>query len=477
MSFRVNTNVTAMDALMNLGNTNAEFSKSIQRLSTGLRINSAADDPAGLIISEQLRAQIGGISQAVQNSQDAVNYAKTAEGAFNEVSSLLNDARSLAVASANTATLSTSQIQANQTQLQSIVDSITRIAQTTQFGTKKLLDGSSGVSSSVTNANMISSLTIGGTFGGSALTSNATVTLNSVTAATQAKVSSVAFAALTTTVPNAGAFTINGVTFNATASTTANDLLTMINQASGQTGVTASYDGSKINLVSNQFGSVGKVVLTDAAGVIGSSGAGTYSSTGTDAAASVTVGGTTNVLFTGGLNLNDGLTLTDSDGNTLRLTQGGNVTSGTAVTVGQVTVGSAQFQIGGNAGQTVNLSIGNFAASQLGMGVASGVNLTNLNLATGAGATQAIQVIDKAIDDVTRERGQIGSFQKNILESNIRSLGVAKENLSATESSIRDTDVAEEMTNYTKLQILQQSGMAVLAQANAAPQSVLSLLK
>ncbi len=477
MSFRVNTNVTAMDALMNLGNTNAEFSKSIQRLSTGLRINSAADDPAGLIISEQLRAQIGGISQAVQNSQDAVNYAKTAEGAFNEVSSLLNDARSLAVASANTATLSTSQIQANQTQLQSIVDSITRIAQTTQFGTKKLLDGSSGVSSSVTNANMISSLTIGGTFGGSALTSNATVTLNSVTAATQAKVSSVAFAALTTTVPNAGAFTINGVTFNATASTTANDLLTMINQASGQTGVTASYDGSKINLVSNQFGSVGKVVLTDAAGVIGSSGAGTYSSTGTDAAASVTVGGTTNVLFTGGLNLNDGLTLTDSDGNTLRLTQGGNVTSGTAVTVGQVTVGSAQFQIGGNAGQTVNLSIGNFAASQLGTGVASGVNLTNLNLATGAGATQAIQVIDKAIDDVTRERGQIGSFQKNILESNIRSLGVAKENLSATESSIRDTDVAEEMTNYTKLQILQQSGMAVLAQANAAPQSVLSLLK
>src|SRR5688572_23173199 len=128
MSFRVNTNVAAMNALRNVGATNMEFAKSIARLSTGLRINSAADDPAGLIISENFRAQIAGIDQAIRNSQDAVNYAKTAEGALDEVNRLLRDARALAVAAGNSATLSDEQNQANQRQMSSIVASISRIS-------------------------------------------------------------------------------------------------------------------------------------------------------------------------------------------------------------------------------------------------------------------------------------------------------------------------------------------------------------
>src|SRR5688572_16689637 len=145
MSFRVNTDVAATNALRNVGATNSEFSKSIARLSTGLRINSAADDPAGLVISESFRAQIAGIDQAIRNSQDAVNYAKTAEGALDEVNRLLRDARTLAVAAGNAASMSEEQIQANQSQLNSIVQSITRIAGQTSYGTKKLLDGSAGV--------------------------------------------------------------------------------------------------------------------------------------------------------------------------------------------------------------------------------------------------------------------------------------------------------------------------------------------
>src|SRR5262245_48195255 len=117
MSFRVNTNIEAMGALRNLGQTGYEYSKSISRLSTGLRISSAADDPAGLIISENFRAQIGGLEQALRNNQDAVNYAKTAEGALDEVNKLLRDARALAVASGNSGTLSSEQLQANQSQL------------------------------------------------------------------------------------------------------------------------------------------------------------------------------------------------------------------------------------------------------------------------------------------------------------------------------------------------------------------------
>ncbi len=137
MSFRVNNNIAAMNALRNVNQTGSEFGRAINRLSTGLRISSAADDPAGLIISENFRAQISSLEQAVRNNQDAVNFAKTAEGALDEVNRLLRDARSLAVASGNSATLSSEQLQANQSQLNSIVSSITRISTSTAFGTKK----------------------------------------------------------------------------------------------------------------------------------------------------------------------------------------------------------------------------------------------------------------------------------------------------------------------------------------------------
>ena len=184
------------------------------------------------------------------------------------------------------------------------------------------------------------------------------------------------------------------------------------------------------------------------------------------------------LLFTSSQGGSDGLTLSDSDGNSIKLTAAGNVTASVQnATLGQVIVGNSQFQIGGNAGQTTSLSLGNFGASNLGSGVVSGKNLSNLDLTTASGATDALKVIDAAIDNVTKSRGQIGSFQRNVLESNIRSLGTARENLAATESTIRDTDVAAEMTNFTKLQILQQAGLSMLGQANSAPQSVLSLLR
>jgi len=161
MSFTINTNLAAMTALQNLSNTGDQLSQSITRLSSGLRINSAADDPAGLISATAFQAQIGGVNQAITNSNDAINYVKTAEGGLTEVSSLLQSARSLAVAAGNSGTLTAAQIQADQSQLNSIVSSITRIAQTTQYGTKNLLDGSSGVASSVTDGANFSEISVG----------------------------------------------------------------------------------------------------------------------------------------------------------------------------------------------------------------------------------------------------------------------------------------------------------------------------
>lgn len=481
MSFRVNTNVAAMNALRNVGNTGVEFSKAITRLSTGMRITSAADDPAGLIISENFRSQISSLDQALRNNQDAVNFAKTAEGALDEVNRLLRDARSLAVASGNTGALSSEQLQANQSQLSSIVSSITRIAGNTAFGTKKLLDGSAGIVASVTDGSKFQAISLSGQFNGSALTTNAAVTVAVTTAADQAQVVSQAFAFSTTTVA-AGSFTINGTTFTTTASDTVANVLARINATQGQTGVRAEFtDGGTITLTNVNYGSNFRVDLSDANGVL-LAAAGSTTDTGTDAVATVsidtngtTAGGVTTVTFTGGRYGQSALKLTDNEGNSIMLTQAGNTVASNLA--GQISVGSASFQIGANAGQRLSLSLNNFAASQLGQQAIAGKNLSNIDLTSASGANEALQVIDAAIGEVSRSRGEIGSFQRNAVDSNIRSLGIAKENLSATESAIRDADVAEEMTNFTKLQILQQSGLSVLAQANSAPQSVLSLLR
>lgn len=482
MSFRVNTNVTAMNALRNVGETNMAFGKSISRLSTGLRINSAADDPAGLIISENFRAQISGIDQAIRNNQDAVNLVKTAEAALDEVNRLLRDARTLALASANSGTQTSQQIQANQNQLTSIINSVSRISEQTQFGTKRLLDGSSGVSAALLSSTNVNGLYFGGTFNSAAITTDSLVTVSVSTAATRAVVTgSVTFTFATSTV-SAGTFTINGRTFTTASTNTAQDVINMINSSSDATGVTAIWSaGSGIVLKANEYGSIGNFSLSDANGVVNA--AGTTNATGTDAIANViidsngsTSGGLATVTFTGGRMQQSGLVLTDIAGNRVVLTEAGNAAS-SAFTAGNLTVGTTQFQTGANVNQTAALSLNNFAATELGKNVVAGLNLSNLDITTANGSNDALRVIDAAIDQISQARGNLGSFQRNNLESTIRSLGVARENLAATESTIRDTDVASEMTQFTKLQILQQSGLAVLAQANAAPQSVLSLLR
>lgn len=475
MSFRINNNIAAMGALRNVNSSTEGLNKSIGRLSTGLRINSAADDPAGLIASETFRSQISSLDQAVRNNQDAINYTKTAEGALDEVNTLLRDARTLAVASANSGVLTAEQQRANQEQLNSIASSITRIAGQTQFGTKKLLDGSSGINAQVTDATKLGSVFLNGTIGNTTLTANAVITIDSVTAATRASYTSTGNLATAGTLAT-GSFSVNGTTFSFAQGTTRAEVINAVNAASSNTGVSASVSGNFIAFASTKFGSAAKIDFVDANGVLGAAGT-TSSTAGTDATATVSVGGATGVAFTGGLNGSDGLTLTDANGNRFRLTEAGNATTAVAAAVGQVVVGSAQFQIGGNKGQTALLSLGNFAATQLGQGAVSGRTMANLDITSASGATDAMAVIDAAINEVSSARGRIGNFQRNILESNVRSLGVARENLSATESAIRDTDVAAEMSQYTKMQILQQAGLSVLGQANSAPQSVLSLIR
>jgi len=469
--FQINTNSTATNALYNINQTSNSLSTSIQRLSTGLRINSAADDPSGLIEAKQFQAQITGINQAISNSQDAINYSKTADGALNEVNNLLNTARGLAVAASNTGDLSSSQVAADNNQLQSIISSINTIAGTTEYGTKHLLDGSSGVTAGLTNGANVSSVSLSGSIGGTAIAANAAATITVTTAATKAT-STLSVAALTAgTLAGPDQFTLNGVSFNTSASNTVQDALNAFNQASGQTGVTATLTGGSVVLTSVKYGANAKINFTDSTGKLN---AGSATSAGVNAIATLAVGTATSTL-TGGSGTNDGLTLSDTSGNTVVLTGAGNAVVG-GQAAAQVSVGTAQFQIGGNVGQTTTLSIGNFNAGALGTGAVAGANLGNIDLSNSTDASNALQVIDQSISQVTSARGSIGSFQSNILQPNLDSLNVASQNLSSSLSNIQDTNVAAEITNYTQLQILQSAGLSVLAQANAAPQSVLKLL-
>lgn len=469
MSFRINTNTAAMTAFNSLSTTGMSMAQSMTRLSTGLRINSGADDPAGLIAVEGYKKQIGGMDAALRNNQDALNYAKTADGALNEVSSLLRDARSLAVANGSSS-LDAAQKQANQTQLNNILSSIDRISGSTAFGSRKLLDGSAGAAASVANTTKISSAFVSGSIGGTVMTANGSLDVNVTQAATNATVAgTVTYAAATTALTAAGAFSINGYQFNSSVGETVQNVVDKINAATGNTGVTASYNATSkgIDVKSNGYGSDQSVTVTNGGTAVVLAAGTTTTAAGVDAAATVTYNYGTNTAtasFTSG----KGLNLKDAAGNSISLTSLGGTNTGTITGGVQITAGQSQFQIGGNAGDTASLNLSNFSSNALNLGA---IDITGSSIQT------ALDSIDSAISTVSTSRGNIGSFMKNTIQSNMNSINVTKTNLTATMSDLADVDVAQEMTNYTKLQILQQSGIAMLSQANSAPQAVLSLLR
>lgn len=482
MSLRINTNIPAMSALSNLSRTNTDMQGSITRLSSGLRINSAADDPAGLIISEGMRAQIKGLDQAIRNSQDAINMSKTAEAALDEVQKLLRDIRGLAVSSANTAVADSAVLQANQTQIRSTIASINRIAEQTQFGSKKLLNGTAGALANVTSTANVDSIYMGGTFNGDSVMSGP-ITMNRVTQGARASIAlGNTFASPNTVVTTAGSFVINGYSFTSSGTETVSSLAAKINEMSGTTGVTAQITGAGpygISLTQATYGSQHRIDFFDPSNVLHNAASAT--SQGTDAVFNVSVttdNGVQTIPFTGGQGPQEsGLRLTDRDGNAIVINENGNNSVTSATQVGVLTAGTVRFQIGAFANQSVAFSMPTVFAQNLGTGAVPNGSISSLDVTTQQGAYDAMKIIDAAITQLAQQRGELGSFQKNFLESTARSLGVAKENLTSSESQIRDADMAYEITEYTRLQILQQSGMSVLGQANKQPQQVLQLLQ
>ncbi|WP_027363354.1 flagellin N-terminal helical domain-containing protein [Desulfotruncus alcoholivorax] len=377
----INHNIAALNTYRQLSNNNAIGAKSLEKLSSGLRINRAGDDAAGLAISEKMRGQIRGLDQASRNAQDTISLIQTAEGALNETHSILQRMRELAAQAGNdtNTTVDRNEIQKEIDQLISEID---RIGNTTEFNTQKLLNGDKKAITSTVNGSIdVSKIT------------------TAFTASIDASVSLDAFSLN-------GAITITKLQATAT------------------------------------YGTADFVI-------------------GNPASLTVALGGTLDNVVVAGF--------------TISLTNLTSIAVGETVTIqfksAAVATGikdAVTSQIGANSGQTISIGINDMRAAALGVSTVKVDNAYN--------ATAAVTQVNRAIEMVSAERSKLGAYQ-NRLEHTVNNLGTASENLSASESRIRDVDMAKEMMEYTKMNILTQAAQAMLAQANQQPQGVLQLLR
>jgi len=471
MGLRINLNTAALNAHRWLGVNDSSLSKSIERLSSGFRINVAADDPAGLVISEGLRAQAQGLSQALANTSNAVNLIKTGEGAMQEIHKALREMRDLAVHAANAGANEVEAVAADQAQIESAIESLERISAQTQFGSKKLLDGSCGVIGQITGS---TGAAAGNFVAGTADTKSGAYTITIDQAATRTDYVGAGAVAGSY---GAGILKVNGVSVSIAADMTAPQVAAAVNGKTSQHNVTATEAAGILTLTHTKYGSQysvdysGSTVDTTATGLNLDGGVNTQGvniQAHTNEYATAIEGSGQLWTSTGGY---------DSSGLTMLITAGA---AADTLTV-QVTAGTLVFQIGANAGQTVSAALQSTAPTLLGVGAeglqGSATNVAEIDVTTTVGANDAILLLDEAISQISTIRANLGSVQRNVLESAMSSLAVARENVQASESTIRDTDMAAEVVQFTKYQILLQAGASMLTQANQAPQVILQMLR
>jgi len=616
MGLRINTNVAALIGQRNIERTDRALSTSLERLSSGLRINRAADDPAGLAVAERQRAQIAGLNQAIENAERATSLVQTAEAALDEVNSILVHMRELAVDSANVGVNDANALAANQAEMDNAIDTLDRIARDTQFGTKNLLDGSAA--NSVLFADSANE-TIYASFGTSTLdtgtyrlrlydvtdagwTPESTASLTAtgfnnnlstdeqdvsgleagshVVRVTQASTASSIESTVTVGDYSGDNDEFKVIVYDGSANVTSADVVLDGNYANADAMVTAL--NTKLDLDANVGGKIEAYLVSDDTDTVGfrttSEGSASYiefaaptdgdtalgagnalsgfdagddtiadGTQGTDAtvylddyantvsylegdsaetATSVTLsdaasGGGSLKMESGNSGLTAGsfvitvaaasgtaklhtgasssstsgdavawtadasFSIEDEDGQSLNVTIGNDIKldgdgSGTAYEDLTVEDNSLVFQVGGDRDQTVSLSLIDVASTELAKNVSNTSAFSNLSEIT-AGTTQecsdALLLIDQAISEVTDVRASIGSFQANTLESQLSNLRVASENMTSARSTIVDADFAEEVSEFTKQQILLQAGMQILSNAGQLPQLVLSLLR
>ena len=585
MALRVNSNIAALNALRHLQHTEQELGKNLERLSSGRKINHAADRPASLVISEQMKTQISGLGQAIRNSESSISMIQTTEGALNEVSNILINLRQLAVHAANEGTNDEKMLQADQNEVNNLISTLRNIAKNTQFGTRNLLDGSNSatgvaignnlefvfasdeaksspsngfkvnitqvatrpmmiatrrlsledVSSSDPNNDFSFVINEGGRTVSVNLKNNndlretieklATTAIRNGTPESKIRTERaiqqlIAFEMqrladeanmdldifVYRPADNLGPFLENFDTLNDTLTEIARTLgaLEDISNAVGNvdevivmrhrqfgsepsftvSSTLENYFGENIQVNEAVFaipgrdveGTIGGYPEVDGGGAAMGKGQFLTGAPGAEAeGVTVKYGETTDDVIYEIANRSD-----NRVSGTFKLEQNNDSLVGEDVDgFVHVSQNSLAFQIGPNQGQLRRISVDSMSPEQLSNGVENDSNfhsLAEIDVLDADAAQDALLLIDQAIDDVSTMRGNLGSFQKNALEANLNGLRVSKENLTASESQLADTDMAQEMSSLVKNQILLASGTAMLAQANQVPQSVIQLL-
>ncbi len=486
---RINTNVASLNAQHTLIGNNSDLKTRLQRLSTGLRIKTGKDDPAGLIASESLRSEMRGIEKGISNSVRASSVIATAEGSLNEISALLVDIKGLLVESANKGALSADEIDANQLQVDSAINSIDRIVNSTQFNGVKLLNGSLGYTTSGVSSVAVSEVNVNS----AKLIDGAEMTVD---------------VQVTTSAQNGAAF-LSGPGTSASGSMTI-----QIGSNRGTTELTFAAS-SNLSVVASAINAVKEITGVSATEIGGSASTFSLESVdfGTDAFVSVT-------LLNGEADNNGALEILNATSGTAIATNSefkdygvnvvGTVNGATATGDGKkltirsamldaeidltiahatsttstnftITGGGSDFAIGPqvDAVGLEPIGIRNLAPSQLGNSTDGFLNTLKSGGAqqlSGDNLVTAQKILDSAINDISTLRGRLGAVQKNTLDTNVNSLRVALENVTAAESAIRDADFASETAALTRSQILVQANTSILSLANTTPQSVLALL-
>ncbi|MDM8007768.1 MAG: flagellin [Phycisphaerae bacterium] len=471
---RINTNVAAIATANRLFNNQADLNVHIERLSTGLRINRGADDPAGLIASEVLRSQIQGISQALENSQRAVNVISVAEASLNEISSLILDLRGLITHAANEGAISQAEIEADQLQVDSILEAIDRIANTTSFAGRRLIDGSLSYTVSGLHTSAIARAML---FGARVPEDGATRVTVSVVQSAQTAQLAYAGSSIDHNVTLELKGTLGTEIVAISSGSSVEQIAATINASTLVTGVSATVSGTgsgaALLLNSVEFGEDAFVSVQPLEGdFIVAAGARTQDN-GRDAGVLINGQAASFNALTGLLRAN-GLDME------IELTVAGATTLGS--TDFYITGGGAMFQIGPEVhpGGQISIGIPSVGTAHLGdvqNGFLNTIGGAGRNSLVGGHAAQAGEVVTKALNQVAVLRGRLGSLQRNQIETNMDSQRVALENVMASESAIRDADIATEVANLTRAQILVKSTSTVLGIANQLPANALSLLQ
>ena len=472
-TMKINRNMSAVIASNQLHRTENKLSVTMERLSTGLKLNSAEDNPAGMAISNKMKAQIDALDKASDNSTDAISVMEIADGALNEVTSIIQRMRELSVQAAS-GIYTYDDKSAIQSEIAQLRDEVDRVSSNTEFNTKSLLDGSSDTrvytrkSVTAADGSVSQEMTYSDitriNISDEVDSKHYKVEVTEVAKQAQSSISGYPAGGIT----EDGTISINGVSATIKAGTSEEDYLSQIHELVEQAGANMEVNGNSIDITSKRYGSSSQLDISisdELANALGYTTQGdgyTDTQTGTDAKV------TTGDGFTHPIVTSEGNRVYISDDNGFKMDFLVDASADLAEYDIDVTdIGTMTIQIGANQYQEMDLRIPEVSAQSL--------YLDEIDVAVAGGAEKALGTLDDALSQVNSVRSRIGAFQ-NRLEYANASLDETSENMTSAYSTLTDTDMATEMTEYAAQNILNQAGISVLSQANDLPQQVLSLL-